>query len=336
LRLAHGSLKSTGRGLTDGIRSRRLRHAFVVTQIALSVCLLVGAGLLVRSFARLQARALGFRTENVLTGLLTLPPNRYGGLEQNVAFLEALGARLRAWPGVEAVGLVNALPLTGMNARRPFQVPGLADRDQVADFRIATPQYFSAMGIPLRQGRLFDERDRAGAEEVVLVNETLARRLWPGRNPVGQTIAVPDMATLATRTVVGVVGDTRHEGLAAESQPEIYRPAYQAYWPFFAVAIRGRGDVRVTADALRAAVSSLDRDLPVTDVRGLDERALDSMAWRRSSMALLGVFAVAGTGRSASAWRWGPDPRAWLGSSSPAARPWPAGEWPSALPSRCY
>jgi putative ABC transport system permease protein len=101
------------------------------------------------------------------------------------------------------------------------------------------------------------------------------------------------MATPASRTVVGIVGDTRHEGLASESQPEIYRPAYQAYWPFFAVAIRGRGDVRVTADALRAAVASLDRDLPVTDVRGLDERALESMAWRRSSMALLGVFSGA-------------------------------------------
>ena len=94
------------------------------------MCLLVGAGLLVRSFARLQARSLGFRTDNVLTGLLILPPNRYAGLEQNVSFLEALVERLRAWPGVEAVGLVNTLPLTGMNARRPFQAPGIADRDQ--------------------------------------------------------------------------------------------------------------------------------------------------------------------------------------------------------------
>jgi len=293
LRLSQGPLQSAGRGLTDGTRARRLRHGFVVTQIALSVCLLVAAGLLVRSFARLQSRSLGFRPENVLTGLLILPPDRYGELEHNVAFLEALVARLHAGPGVEAAGLVSTLPLTGMNARRPFQAPGLADRDQVADFRIATPEYFSAMGIPLRQGRLFDARDRAGAEQVVLVNETLARRLWRGRTPVGETITVPDMGTPASRRVVGVVGDTRHEGLAAEPQPEIYRPAYQAYWPFFAVAVRGRADVRVTADALRTAVFSLDRDLPVTDVRGLDERALESMAWRRSSMALLGVFAGA-------------------------------------------
>jgi putative ABC transport system permease protein len=293
LRLAHGPLKSEGRGLTDGVRARRLRQGLVIIQVALSVCLLVEAGLLVRSFARLQERSLGFRTDGVLTGVVVLPPNRYPGLEQAVAFLEPLVERLRATPGVEAAGLVSTLPLTGMNARRPYQALGLPDRDQVADFRVATPQYVSAMGIPLRQGRLFDERDRAGAEGVVLINETLARRLWPGRDPVGQVLVVADMATPAPRKVVGVVGDTRHDGLATEPQPEIYRPAYQAYWPFYGIAIRTHPGVRIGGESLRSAVAALDRDLPVTDVRSLHERAVASMAWRRSSMALLGVFAWA-------------------------------------------
>ena len=293
LRLAQGPLRSETRGATDGPRTRRLRQAFVVTQVALSVCLLIGAGLLVRSFSRLQMRSFGFQTERVLTASLSLPPNRYPGLAQNAAFLRELLASVKALPGVEAAGVVNALPLTGQNARRPYQVPGQANRDQVADFRVATPDYFAAMGIPLKRGRLFEDRDRAGAEEVAIVNETLAKRLWPDGDPLGRQLLVPDMMTPATRTVVGVVGDTRHNGLAAEPDPEIYRPAYQAYWPFYGMAVRVRAAAPASARELRAALASLDRDLPLGDVRWLDERASDSVSWRRSSMALLGAFAAA-------------------------------------------
>jgi putative ABC transport system permease protein len=292
LRLAQGSLKGDGRALTDGARTRRLRDGFVVTQIALSVCLLVGAGLLVRSFARLQERSFGLRTSRVLTAQLLLPMNRYPGLERSLSLLEPLLGRLHAMPEVEDAGLVNAMPLTGSNARRPYQIAGVPDRDQVADFRVVTPRYFAAMGIPMTRGRPFDDRDRLGGEEVVIVNDALARRLWPGRDPVGQKIAVPDMGTPASRTVVGVVGNVRHHGLATEPEPEIYRPAYQAYWPFFGIAIRLRADAPSLPDALRGTVASLDRDLPVTDLRWLDERAADAMAWRRSSLALLGVFAA--------------------------------------------
>ena len=293
LRASRGPLRSEGRGLTDGPRARRTRQTFVVAQIALSVCLLVGAGLLVRSFSRLQARSFGFRTERVLTALLSLPPDRYPGLPQSVSFLEQLLDRLRAQPGVEAVGVVNALPLTGQNARRPYEVPGRGERNQVADFRVVTPEYFAAMGIPLTRGRLFTDRDRDGAEGVAIVNEALARRLWPGEDPVGRPLVVPDMATPATRTVVGVVGDTRHDGLATDPRPEIYRPAYQAWWPFFGLAMRVRAGSPPPAETLRAALAGLDRELPVTDIRWLDERASDSVAWRRSSMALLGAFSAA-------------------------------------------
>ena len=292
LRLAHGSLQGQGRGITDTARTRRFRSAFVVTQIALSVCLLVGAGLLARSFARLQARPLGLSTEGVLTAQLVLPPNRYAGLPQTAAFLEQLLERVRAWPGVDAAGLVNAMPLTGYNARRPYQLAGATDRDQVADFRVVTPQYFAAMGIRVTKGRPFEDRDRVGGQEVVIVNEALARRLSPDLDLVGRQIVVPDMATPAPRTVVGVVSDVRHHGLDTEPDPEIYRPAYQAYWPFYGIAIRLGAGAPPMADALRAAVNSLDKDLPVTDVRWLDERASDSMTWRRSSMALLVLFSA--------------------------------------------
>jgi putative ABC transport system permease protein len=292
LRLTRGPLEGKGRGLTDTVRTRRLRNAFVVTQVALSVCLLVGAGLLVRSFARLQERPLGLRTEGVLTAQLVLPPNRYAGLPETAVFLARLVERLRALPGVDAAGLVNAMPLTGSNARRPYQVAGVTHRDQVADFRVVTPQYFAAMGIPVTKGRVFEDRDRSGAEEVVIVNEALARRLSPAGDLVGRQIVVPDMATPAARTIVGVVGNVRHHGLATEPDPEIYRPAYQAYWPFFGIAIRLAAGAPPMAESLRAAVSSLDKDMAVTDVRWLDERANDAMTWRRSSMALLGLFAA--------------------------------------------
>jgi putative ABC transport system permease protein len=291
--LAHRSLKTEGRGSSVGARAQRWRQAFVVTQVALSVCLLVGALLLVRSFARLQQRALGFATEHVLTGIVTLPAHRYAGLETSAPFLQMLAERLQATPGVESAGLVSTLPLTGMNARRPYQAPGRPDRDQVADFRVATPGYFPALGIPLRQGRLFDERDRAGTEPVVLVNETLARRLWLDRDAVGQILLVSDFATPRGHRVVGVVGGTRHDGVAAEPQPEVYRPASQAWWPFFGIAVRTRPGVALGADALQAPVAALDRDLPVTDVRWMHDRALASTAWRRSSTRLLGVFAGA-------------------------------------------
>jgi putative ABC transport system permease protein len=213
-------------------------------------------------------------------------------MAQTAAFLEQLVERVRALPGVEAAGLVNAMPLTGSNARRPYQLAGVSDRDQVADFRVVTPQYFAAMGIPVTKGRPFEDRDRLGAEEVVIVNEALARRLSPDRDLVGQQIVVPDMASPAPRTVVGIVGNVRHHGLATEPDPEIYRPAYQAYWPFFGIAIRLAAGAPPMAEALRGAVSSLDKDLPVSDVRWLDERASDSMTWRRSSMALLGLFSA--------------------------------------------
>jgi putative ABC transport system permease protein len=147
------------------------------------------------------------------------------------------------------------------------------------------------MRIPLKRGRLFDERDRKGAAEVVILSEGLARRFWPNEDPIGKTIMVPDMQTPAMRQIVGVVGDVRHYGLAEGPPIEIYRPFYQAYWPFFALVARASLDPAQLANTFRQAIASVDNDQPIQSVRMMEELASESVALRRASMVLLAIFA---------------------------------------------
>jgi putative ABC transport system permease protein len=288
-----GTLQAGSRGAVGDRRTRLLRHAIVTGQIALSVALLVGAGLLVRSFARLQSRSFGFRTDGVITAQLQLPGDRYPGTERSAAFLHQLVTGIAALPGVEAAAAVNTLPLTGFNALRPHQLPGAPPEERMAEFRIVTPDYFRAIGIPLRRGRVFDDRDRLGGQDVIVVNETLARRLWPAMDPVGQTVIVPDMLTASPKMVIGVVGDTRHHDLAREPEPEIYRPAYQVYWPFFGLVIRTSATPELLERPLRDVAARLDGNVPISAVQAFDDLAETTWAWRRSSMALLSAFAAA-------------------------------------------
>lgn len=288
-----GSLQANGRGTTGDRRTRILRNAIVTSQIALSVSLLIGAGLLVRSYARLQARSFGFRTDGVVTAQLQLPRDRYRTTEQSAAFLNQLVAGVAALPGVEAAAMVNTLPLTGSNALRPHNLPGEPSQTRTAEFRIVTPEYFRVMDIPLRRGRVFDDRDRIGSPDVIIVNETAARRLWPGVDPVGQTLFVPDMLTVSPKVVIGVVGDTRHHDLARDPEPEIYRPAYQAYWPFFGLVVRTQTPPELLERSLRDVAADLDSSVPLSAVQAFSALADTTWAWRRSSMALLSVFAGA-------------------------------------------
>ena len=156
-----GTLHTATRGATNDRRTRLLRHSIVGAQIAMSVLLLVGAGLLVRSFARLQERSFGFRTDDVVTAQLLLPRDRYASAQPSGAFLDRLVVSVSALPGVESAAAVNTLPLTGFNALRPYHLPGQPPQERFAEFRIVTPAYFSTMAIPLRRGRVFDERDRS-------------------------------------------------------------------------------------------------------------------------------------------------------------------------------
>jgi predicted permease len=183
-----------------------------------------------------------------------------------------------------------------MDARRLYFKAGEAagDSPQTVQFRVVTPDYFRVMRIPVKAGRDFDEQDRQGSRDVLIINERFARRLWPNGDAIGKTLNVADFAKPETREIVGVVSDVRHSGLASDAPIEVYRPASQAYWPFVGVMVRTTIEPADLASSIRGAVWSVDKDLPVNGVQTMDELASDSIALRRSTMLLLSVLAGLG------------------------------------------
>src|SRR5262245_56941755 len=294
-RLPQEMLKAGIRGATGHALPVHLRSVLIVAQVALSLMLLAGSGLLIRRFLRLQKQSLGFQTDQVAACGLLLAQNRYPDGNATTIFLEQVLARLKAAPLVESAAAISTLPLSGNDARRPFTVPGRPEeqgRPNIARFRLVTPDYFQTMRIPLKRGRVFDERDRTGSAEVVILSEGLALRFFPNEDPIGKIISVPDMATPGIREIVGVVGDVRHYGLAEQAPVEIYRPFYQARWPFFTIVARSSLDPAQLANTIRQAIASVDKDQVVQSVRMMDELASDSVALRRASMVLLAIFAA--------------------------------------------
>lgn len=289
-------LRTGSRGAPERLRAVRLRNILIVGQVALSLLLLVGAGLLIRSFLSLEDQSLGFQTDHVLSFVLNFPPNRYTGLAKTSAFLDETLTRIRALPGVVSAAAISTPPLTGMDARRPYFKPGEASGDspQTVQFRVVTPDYFRVMRIPLKAGRDFDGQDRLGSRNVLIINEKFARRLWPNGDAIGKTLTVADFAKPEPREIVGVVGDVRPSGLASDAPIEVYRPASQAYWPFVGVMARTTSEPAELASSVRRAVWSVDKNLPINGVQTMDELAADTIALRRSTMLLLSVLAGLG------------------------------------------
>ena len=289
------TLKAGGRTFTEARGKARLRCGLVVSQMALSLVLLIAAGLLIRSFLRLQARDYGFRTEHVLTLQLMGGSSGADGHAAMGKLLQSAIERIEVLPGVVAAGAINAPPLTGWSAQRNFTIPGQPPlpfgEQSTAGFHVVTPHYFRAMGIHLSRGRYFDTRDRDGGPGVIIVNETLARRFFPNQDAIGKGISVADGDTPAIREIVGVVGDTRHEQLADAPDPEIYRPFGQADWPFAGIAVRTSGDPTALAAAVRSAIWSVSKEQPIDSVMTLEERAAASLAPRRANVILLSLFA---------------------------------------------
>jgi predicted permease len=289
------TLRSSGRSLTESRRKVRFSSGLVVSQIALSLVLLAGAGLLIRSFLRLETRDYGFRTDHVLT----LQLMGSSGTEDSAgmaAFLAPVLQRIEALPGVIAAGAINAPPLTGMSAHRSFAIPGQPPlpygQQPVAGFHVVTPHYFRAMGIRLLQGRYFDDHDQKNSAGVAIINETVARRFFANQNPIGRTISVADLGTPEVRIIVGVVGDTRHEELADAPYPEIYRPFTQADWSFAGIAVRTAGDPLALAPSVRAAIWAVNKEQPIDAMMTLEQRAETTLASRRANLMLLSLFAA--------------------------------------------
>ena len=289
------ALKDGARSAAGGLgwtRRQWLRSGLVAAEIALALVLLTGAGLLARSFTHLLAQPSGIRPDGVLTAQIALPPARYPGADAQSAFWRDLVDRLGRLPGVTAAGASTALPFSFYEYQTGFVIEGREDAPGGVSVRTVTPELFDALGIPVLAGRGFTASDTAGAEDVVTVSEAFAREYLGGLDPVGQRLSF-STSTPRFRTIVGVVGGTRHFGLQQAPQPEVYRPLRQdPAQSQLLLAAHTTGDPAALAEPVRQAVGSLDPALPVQDVRTMGELIGRRLAERRFYLTLLGVFAA--------------------------------------------
>jgi predicted permease len=291
---AQRALADASRGATEGSRRMRLRGALIAGQVAVSLTLLAGAGLMLRSLQRLQQVDPGFDAEQVLSAELPLNWSRFTSAPENAAFFEELVRRLEAIPGVSVAAVGSNAPLSGGPPfQTPFQIEGRPPQPgepaPVLELRFASPGYFEALGIPLLRGRGFTTSDAMGAPPVVVVNRSLANRYWPGSDPVGSRISTDGGSTWAS--VVGVAGDVRQHGLDQEAADELYQPVFQVG---FAGAIFARTLASASGDvgaAIKQAVHGLAPDQPVTGIQPLALRREEAVASPRLTASLLGLFA---------------------------------------------
>jgi len=297
--VTHDALKEGGRGGTAGASSQRLRGALVVAEVAVSLTLLVGAGLLIRSFLRLQEVDTGFRPEGVLTMRISLPEEKYAKIEQAQAFYRELLDRIRRLPGVEAAGGATGLPLggTGWSGTTTVDSQAVQPRDTTpeADQRPVFPGYFESLGIPLVRGRYFEQRDNEKGAPVAIIDETMAKTYWPKEDPIGKRIKQGGrQSTQPWRTIVGVVRHVRYRTLESPSRVEFYWPYDQTSFAVgsMSLAIHTSSGPRSLAAVVQRQVQALDPDQPVYHIRTMGELMSESMARRRLSMFLLTIFAA--------------------------------------------
>jgi putative ABC transport system permease protein len=269
----------------------------VVSEVALALVLLVGAGLLLKTYMRLRGIDPGFKPGNILSLAIHLATSKYPDPKVQSAFFEQVGERIQALAGVEAVGMTSCLPLGGNS----ITVTGISIEGRAADpddsfnrrisFAVVNPDYFRAMKIPLLRGRFFRYSDRRGAPAVALVSESFARRYFPNEDPAGRRIKTPFQEN-EWLTLVGVVGDVRQSGPEGEVVPQIYQCYLQAGTPYMSLAVRTNGDAMKLADAVRSQIAAVDRDQPPHDIMPMERRLSESINYRRVNMLLLGTFAA--------------------------------------------
>jgi putative ABC transport system permease protein len=285
------TLKEASRGSTG--TGQRLRATLLVAEVSLSVVLLVGAALLLVSFARLQQVETGFKPDGIFTAQIVLPAERYGPAKR-VAFYENFYQRLKTMPGVTSAALTDSVPLSGGQALAPIAVQGtsippLSERPN-ANRHLVSPKYFQTLGIPIRAGRDFDERDSARVPHVVIVNETFARRFFPGVDPMGKTL-VTGMAQLPSQ-VVGIVADVRGTDLSTPADADYFLPALQRPETFTSVLVRTMGTPVAIAPLVRDALRAVDPDLPLLQPQALTTVIAQTVANRRLALLLLASFAA--------------------------------------------
>jgi predicted permease len=297
------SLKDGGRGATAGPGRVLIRAALVVTEITLSLILLTGAGLLVRSFLHLQSVDLGYDPHNVLTLRLSLPEARYPEAHQVLSFYQQLTERLERLPGVRSVGAIHALPLSESGSYRPFTIEGASHepgKAPVVQYRLVSPGYFRAMKIALIRGRDFAKQDEGQAPGVVIINQALQRLYFPNEDPIGKRITIGGYSD-QWGEIIGVVGDVRHWWAGTDPVPEMYWDYSQSWLArgrtlsshrrSLSLALRTDGDPRSLIQDVRREVNALDKALPVSSVRTMEERMGSTLAGTRFNTLLLLLFA---------------------------------------------
>ncbi|HKC62235.1 MAG TPA: ABC transporter permease, partial [Pyrinomonadaceae bacterium] len=290
------ALKEGGRSGTGGERRNRFRNLLVVSEVALALVLSIAAGLMMRSFLRLQNVNPGFNPENVATLEIELPENNYNGKEQQAALHQQLLLRIASIPGAQATATVDNLPFSGNENNTTFTIEGkpippAAERSR-AFLRTISPDYFRAMGIPLSRGRFFTEDDRADTQAVAIINEEAARRYFPGEDALGKRIkrGRPESQN-PFAVIVGIIGSTSHTALDRSAQPELYLPYLQNISPSFVLVARSATSGGAFTTAFRREVAATDPKLPVSNLRMMEELIADSVAQQRLYTLLLATFA---------------------------------------------
>jgi putative ABC transport system permease protein len=294
------ALKEGGRSGSEGQRRVHLRSLLVISEFALALLLLIGSGLMIKSFLRLQEVKPGFEPERLLTMRVALPEAKYSDFQKSRAFFEKLFERLKARPEVTSVGAINLLPFGGSSGDRSFTIedqpvaPGQPRPDE--QVRFVSAGYFTTMGIPFLKGRDITAGDLPDKPQVVIANEVLVRKFWPNKEPLGKRISFSTQNP-KWYEIVGVVGNVKHRGLDLEETPEFYIPFLQ---PLFAdanvqpmyVVMRTSSEPLSSASVVRNEVAAIDRDQPVSSLMTMEQRISDSVAPRRFNMFLMGLFAA--------------------------------------------
>lgn len=289
------ALKDGSRGGTSS-SSQRLRSLLVISEVALSLVLLIAAGLFIRSFLRLSQVDLGIKPTNVLTMQLSLTRAKYPDAKQRADFFNQLIQRLESLPGAQAAGTISELPLSGQENDTFFNIEGapsvsFGSLENNANIRTVSPDYFSALGIPVVKGRPFSERDTLDSPKAIIVSEAFVRKYFPGEDPLGKRLTI-DFGAPWTGEIVGVVGNVRHSNPAQGPYPEMY--VNQGQNPPFGVnlVVRAAGGPSQLTAAIRNEIHSLDKDLPVYNVKTMEQHVTDATAQPRFRTLLLGIFAA--------------------------------------------
>jgi len=286
-------LMEGGRNLAGGSRRNRMRSLLVVSEVALAFTLLIAAGLMLKSFVRLQRIDPGFSNMNVLTMAISLPRSKYSQPPLRAGFFQRAIEGTEAVPGVESVGVVNTLPLSGFDQFRSITIDGnprtLSDTEASAGYRVVSRNYFQVMGISLLSGRAFTERDDAASAGVAIINDEMARHFWPDGDPLGKRLTIsPEERPVE---IVGVVGSVSHQGLDVERGPEVYVPYLQRPEMTMFLLVRAGRDPYSVIAPVREQVRTIDTGQPVYNIMTMAQRLAESTASRRFPMLLMSIFA---------------------------------------------